>query len=200
MLVQSKSAMIAGKTVASAASKYPVQTAVQDVSQQIVTSNNQPTRFGAVASLSAQAGSYFTISINNTATGSRTYVLGDPYGIIEAGFGVTWEKTFTVPGSTATAWRASTQQGYAISAINYIVSAAAQFSNPLRIITGFTDGSVGSVPANVLGATMPTNFNDKQLILEFPDNLTLDAYHALTLTVAASTTVTLNCFVAAFAF
>jgi hypothetical protein len=158
-------------------------------------------RFGAVSRIMASPGAFVTITIANAATGVRTYAIGDPDGIIEAAFGVTWEKTMTVAGSTAAAFRASTRDGVAFVSLQYRVTAsAAQFSNSFRKVSGNTDGSVQAIPLPVQATARPDFFTDKLLVFDFPDPIVLDSRNALTLVVNASETVNLVFAVGVFGF
>lgn len=181
-------------------SRARVAQAAREVGTQVQINERTINRFGAVSNVGARAGSSFTIVIDNTATAEKTYILGDPFGVIEAAIGVSYLKTYSVPGSSAAAWKASTQNGYALDGLSYQVDDAAQFSNSLRIVEAQTDGSFASVPINLALAALPTFQNDKLLVFQFANDVVLDSRRAMTLTVNAQTKVTLNFTVAAFSF
>jgi hypothetical protein len=200
MKITSATPANAVRTVGSKADAISRTEAAREVAPQVATPTADITRFGSVSSVGASDGSFFTVTLT-PGTGAKEYIIGDPYGLIAAAVGKTFTEPTGASGTTPAALKASTQQGIALKGVHYQVTVSKnQFSNPLRMIMGNYDGSFASVPINVVGTTRPDWQNDKLVVIEFKNNITLDSRNALTLTVTAGESVDLTFFVAAFGF
>ena len=179
------------------ATKYE---AAREVGPQVSTPSIDITRYGSVSSVGASDGSFFTVKLN-PASGAGSYIIGDPYGLIAASVGKTYKEPEAAPGTSVEALKAATQQGISLKGVHYQVAVSKnQFANPLRMLMGNFDGSFASVPINVVGTTRPDWDNDKLVVIEFKNPITLDSRNALTLDVDAGESVVLTFFVAAFGY
>lgn len=174
------------------------QEAAEEVAPHVYNPFTEITRYGSVSKVNASDGSFFVVKLAPGAT-AKDYIIGDPYGLVAAAQNRAYDEPDDAPGTTVAALKAATQQGIAISAVHYQVSASPnQFANPFRLVFGNFDGSAESKPMNVLGTTRPDWDNDKLLVMEFGKPVILDSRRALTLRVDANEEATLNFFVAAF--
>lgn len=174
--------------------------AAKEVSPQVSTPDSEITRYGSVSSVGMSDGSFVSITLTPGTT-AKEYVIGDAFGLIEAAMGKNYDEPTSIAGSTPAAFKAATQQGIAIKGVHYQVTTSKnQFSNPLRVTSGNYDGSLRSVPVNVVGTTRPDWQNDKLVVIEFKQNIILDSRNALTLTVNGGESVNLTLYIGAYGF
>lgn len=173
--------------------------AAREVAPRVATPDAEITRYGSVSKVGSSDGSFFTVVLTPGTSADKTYIIGDPYNLIEAASGRGYDDPDLAPGTTVAALKSATQQGIAIRGIHYQVSvSASQFANSLQVVMGNYDGTFASMPVNVSGATRPDFYNDKLLVLEFNQPVTLDSRRAIALTVTKGETVTLTFYVSAY--
>jgi hypothetical protein len=136
---------------------------------------------------------FFTFTLNNTATGTREFVIGDPQGIIAAVSGKTLTQPTGSSAGTVAAGQASFVTGeVVINLINYsATSGANQFGLPFNYAVADTDGSLYIKPVPVALAPRNDQFNANRLTLGGM-GIVLKRNTGLLITVAASSTVVLG--------
>jgi len=135
---------------------------------------------------------FFTFTLNNTATGTREFVIGDPQGVIAAVSGKTLTQPTASSAGTVAAGQASFITGeVVINMINYdATSGANQFGLPFNYAVADVDGSLTIRPVPVALAPRNDQFNANRLTLGALGAV-LKRNTAFLITVAASSTVTL---------
>jgi hypothetical protein len=153
-------------------------------------------QYGSVSELSDASGSFFVLEFAPVGA-DTTYVIGDPFDIIEFAGGATWSEPTRSTTSSIAGLKSSFVNAQVIVGVNYEATSAAQFGQQMRRVSGDNSGAFQSKPLNVQGAQRNTQYNDKLLTIKFPGGLRMDQYNAITLTVLDGQTVTATFFVGA---
>ncbi len=135
----------------------------------------------------------FSLVLDNSAgTSDKTYVIGDPNGIISAAHGIT-----AVDPDTGTIHPTVLKKTFAsspvvIGQINYQVTASeSQFAKSFFEAFADIDGSVDKSPINMTAAKRNNQFNDK-LLMTLNIHTALTQFRCMFITVAAGEKVTLK--------
>ena len=172
------------------------QQLAQNAGYQTILTDSNISQYGSVSELNDASGSFFVLELVPGAS-DKTYVIGDPFDIVEFAAGVSWdEPTRSTTGAVA-GIKNSFVNAQVIIGMNYQVTTAGQFGQPLRRVMGDNSGAFTSKPLNVQGAQRNTQYDDKLLTIKFPGGLRMDQYNAITIGVKAGETVTLTFFVGA---
>lgn len=182
------------------------QGVAQEVQSNVTVTAQQNEGFNGISNLSPaiDGADYFYLELDNTdGIAVKTFVIGDPDGMIAHNTGKTLEEP--TGGSTSpAAFKKSCERGYVIRRINYQTTLSAnQFSRPFALVSADVSGNSSSKPMNVAGAKRPNNFNDKLLILDTmpagtKQKLVLDRVRALIIDVGIGENVLLTFEVAAY--
>lgn len=178
----------------------PVTTRSGDaVAPESITFNQNISQFGSVSELDAGNADFFSLTFAPSGTTAKTYVIGDPSGIVEAASDINWFEPDRSSTSTVAAIKAQFNTPYLIVGMNYqVTTSAAQFAEKVKLVSGNSSGMFISKPINISGAQRNTQYNDKLLTVKFPGGIRMDRYTALTIRVLGGETVTLTFFVGAY--
>lgn len=168
------------------------------VAPEAITFTQNISQFGSVSELDAGNADFFTLDFAPAGTTAKTYIIGDPDGIIEAASDASWEEPTRSGSSTVAAIKAQFNSPFLIMGINYEATSASQFAQKMKIVAGNTSGMFVSKPVNVSGAQRNTQYNDKLLTIRFPGGIRFDRFNGMTLKVLGGQTVTLTFFVGAY--
>ena len=168
------------------------------VAPESIVLNPTISQFGSVSELDAGDADFFTLEFTVAGTVAKTYVIGDPDGIVEAAADVNWEEPTRSGTSTVAAIKAQFSSPFLIMGMNYEVTSTPQFAQKLKLVSGNTSGAFYAKPINISGAQRNTQYNDKLLTIKFPGGIRLDRFTAMTLKVLGGQTVTLTFFVGAY--
>ncbi len=152
---------------------------------------------GAVSTMSGPKGinapvSSITYTIANASGNPLTYVIGDPNGLVAGTHGATW----TQPTGVKFGAVAAIQAGYsvvpvAVKGINYIVSNAAQYDEPLLYRYGGQDGRYGGQPIDITPQLRNDQMISTRQTFKFDTPYLLDEEHCFTVNVPDGVQITL---------
>lgn len=169
----------------------------------VVRVNKVPiTNGGAIANMPGPQGanapvSSITFNLVNATAGALTYVIGDPFGMVEgaANPAVPWTKATSMGsgGSVFGITNSFATSPISVNGINYIVSNAVQFDNvPMWNLAG-QDNRYMRQPINLTAELRNTQYIATRQTLRFVEEpLAFNEYTALTLAVNANTTVSIT--------
>ncbi len=174
----------------------------------VVRLNQVPiTNGGAIANMAGPQGTNapltsITFNLVNATAGALTYVIGDPFGMVEgaANPGVPWSKATSLGsgGSVAAITHSFATSPISVNGINYIVSDATQFDNIPMWHSAGQDNRYFRQPINLTAELRNTQFIATRQTLRFvAEPLAFNEYTALTVAVKANTTASITLLVGA---
>jgi hypothetical protein len=181
------------------ATKYPVQAAAAQVENAAIILDPTMTQFGSVSAIGVGTGDFFTLKFTGGTGSGKTFIIGDPSGIVAAASKITFNEPTSSTTSTVAAIKQQFTNPFLIKGINYeVTTSSTQFANDFALMMGDTSGRFQRGPINVDGAKRNTQYDPKLLTLEFTTPLRLDKFTAMSLFVSAGEFVTMTFFVQAF--
>lgn len=162
---------------------------------------------GAIANMPGPQGtnsplSSITFNLVNATAGALTYVVGDPWGLVEGAVNpaVPWQKATSLGSGGSVAGVTSTfaSSPVSVNGINYIVSNAVQFDNVPMWHAAGPDNRYYRQPINLTAELRNTQFIATRQTLRFvAEPLGFNEFTALTVVVYANTTASITLLVGA---
>lgn len=134
-----------------------------------------------------------TYIISNTSGAAATYAIGDPNGLVAAAHGATWAQPSGAKNSSVAAVQASFgTHPVLVKGLNYIVSNALQYDEPLTYRYGDQNGRYAGDPIDITPQLRNDQYISTRQTFSFEKPYVLDETHCFTLRVPDTYQVTLS--------